>query len=210
MTGERLSTETLKASLVDATLQAQIDEQNFKAAQARSQLSQLKFSAASVPPAPPPEKPVLAAAPQPTKALHKKMPPAAPVAAVAAMAPPAPVPVQSPVAGVMEQGGVLYALLQFGDKGEMAKSGEIIDGHHLDAVTQSGVVLDGRSYPVAAPITKIDSVDSQAPGGGRENSAPALTYGGIRTASLGTPSPFSAHNAGNFPPLPMMNPGVAQ
>jgi hypothetical protein len=210
MTGERLSTEKLKASLVDVTLQAQIEEQNFKAAQARSQLSQLKFSAAAVPPATPPEKAVPAAAPEPTKAVHKKVPAPAPVAAVAVVAPPAPVPQQSPVAGVMEQGGVLYALLQFGDKGEMAKTGEVVDGHHLDSVSQSGVVLDGRAYPIAAPITKIDSVDSQAVGGGRENSAPALTYGGIRTASLGTPSPFSAHNAGNFPPLPMMNPGVTQ
>ena len=43
MTGEELSTEDLRTNLTTSTLRAEIAQQNYKAAQAESQISQLRF-----------------------------------------------------------------------------------------------------------------------------------------------------------------------
>lgn len=205
MTGQSLGTEELKGELATATLRAEIAAQNFKAAQAESQLSQLRFMAAPPAGGPlPPKAVTLADVPKTVKVEPKEThkheeAKSAKAPAVAAAAAPTVLPT-SPVTGIMSEGVLRYALLQLDGKGEMASAGQTVHGRHVDEVRADGVVLDGHFYPIAAPVTEIASVDEQRAATSSTGHSPVV-YGSVSTERVSTPNPF-AHNAnGGLPPL---------
>lgn len=156
LTGQPISAETLSRLLKVKTLQADIATQDLKRVRAERQMN----GAGPIPVAAgsPPAAPAQGVAPVKVKITphdkhHKPV--------VSHAAPPvAPV---SPVAGILTENGVRYALLQIHGQGKMARVGDTFMGHHVDAITASTVTLDGLNFRSDRAVSTIADVPPATP-----------------------------------------------
>lgn len=182
LTGQPISAETLSRLLKVKTLQADIATQDLKRVRAERQMNgagPVPGVAGSPPAAPGQAAPAVKDKPKPRDKHHKPAeshaaPPAAPV---------------SPVAGILTENGVRYALLQIHGQGKMARVGDTFMGHHVNAVTASTVTIDGLIFRPDQAVSTIANVQPATP--------VSLAAGGARG-----PRPIYPPLPGPLPQLP--------
>ncbi|TAL56924.1 hypothetical protein [Pandoraea sp.] len=183
LTGQPISAETLTRILKVKTLQADIAGQDLRRVRAERQMNgPLPGSAGPVPP------PVAPAVKDKSKGKPYGKQGKPTVARAHSLVPLAAV---SPVAGILTEHGVRYALLQIHGQGKMARVGDTFMGHHVGAITATTVTLDGLRFRPDQAVSTIADVEQPL------SAATAATAG----ATAGGPHPIYPPLRGPLPQL---------